>query len=245
MVNYDANGKKNKSVSEFVSVKFSSSTNKAFPVAGTLLGPVYNIVASIIKNSLEKKQKSYTNAYSNSVMVKPNEINFSGGPIMQVKRFAINSLSDVDEKYKVAEYDFAISQQNEGLEVRLDSLGLMKSKARYNPGDHLSISITIKATSYTQDKTDIKTKDAEGTIVIPIMEVSNENVSFRDKQDIIGKILLPGIIVTSANSVKISISITEVNISHIDPSTIQTIVSNNAADIQAILKAIFGVSDSK
>jgi hypothetical protein len=253
VINYDKDGNKLKSVNEYIDISVINTVPNKTPavstsIAGVILGPVYNIVSSLIKNSLEKKQKSFTASYSNSSEFSASDFKNPGMKSLLITRYAINSLGDTDENHLMAQYILTLLPDENCLSIELKSVFLKRSKARYKKKDNLSIAINIKATSIKQTisqkedaKSEMTSKDSEGTITIPIIIMTGENQDFNNSSNIINKIKLNGIIFSS--SIKFAITITETNISHIDPSKVQTIISNSTGDIQSILKAIFGVPE--
>jgi hypothetical protein len=258
IINYKKDGNKQETLNEYVDISITNTPSNKVPAAptsfaGVVTGPIYNIVASIIKNSLEKRQKSYTASYSNGSEFSHEVFNEQGLKSIVVKRYAINTLDDVDDSHLMAEYVLTLEPGANSLSIQLKSILLNRSKARYKSNDNLSIAINIKATPAEQiEKKDSTNKDAkpenkstdsEGTITVPIIKVTGTNQDLSNKSNIINKIKLNGIDLSTSSSVKFSVSITETNINHIEPSKIQTIISNNSGDIQTILKAIFGVSD--
>lgn len=258
LVNYDHNGGKLKSVTEFVEVDIkiypSSDPVKMTPsaIGSIMLGPVFNILASTYKSELEKRKKSYTATYANSKEFSGELFRTNGLKSLILKRYAINTLDDIVDEQLVAKYEFMLTEEKNSLSIDLKDIKMIRSKARYKKDDNLAITIHIKATSTTESiKKDPNTKenkmesttiDKEGTITIPIFKLTGENQDLSRKGEVINTIRLNGITPSKANSMVFAVNITETNITHIDPSFAQTFLTNNNGDIQAILKTIFGVS---
>lgn len=258
LINYDKNGGKIKSVTEYVDISIINTPgNKSYlgptSFAGVVLGPVYNIISATIKNGLEKRQKSFTASYSNSSEFSIDDIKKIELKSLLIRRYAINTLDDINNSHLMAEFLLTILPDPNNLSIQLHDILLKHSKARYTKGDNLSLTINIKATSTTQiEKRDSatrevtvesKSKDSEGTIIIPILQVKDSIQDLSGKGKVINKIRLNGISLSNPGSIKFSINITETNISRIDPSKIQTIIANNSNDVQSILKALFGVTN--
>jgi hypothetical protein len=231
VINYDANGEKTKSVSDYTEVIISEKQPKdigftAAVISSIIMGPGYNIVAGIIKKAIEKRQKSYVASYSNSARI---ELKSDTSYLLKVNRYAINALKDIDDKHLVSTYTFDLTTDTSGVTITLVSGKLSKSKARYNNQDeNLSVSINIKTSS------------TDGTILIPVIKVKNDELDF-SKVKGINQIYLDNIINPTSPDVRFAVTVTETNISHIDQSVIQNILTANSSDIQTILKTIFGV----
>lgn len=258
LVNYDQNGDKLKSVAEYVDIsikneQLSSDTKLGATIlAGVILGPVYNILSSTIKSVLEKRQKSYTASYSNSKQFLSESFKKAGSKSLIISRYAINSLEEISNERIMAKYEFALVEEENSISIEIKNVCLNRSKARYKKDDNLAITINIKATSTTisskidsdtkENKSESKTVESDGTITIPIFKVTGDTQDLQNKGNVINKIRLNGISLSTSNSIKFSVSISETNITRIDPSVVQTILTNNNSDIQSILKTIFGVA---
>ncbi len=258
LINYDQNGDKLKSVTEYVGIDIkiypTSNPVKVFSpvIASVLLGPVYNILSSTIKSSLEKRQKSYTASYANSKEFSGELFKKEGLKSLIVNRYAISSLDNIVDEQLMAKYELTLSEVENCLIIEVKEIFLKRSKARYKKDDDLAITINIKATSTTdlvkkdpdtnENKLESKSVDGEGTITIPIFKLTGDNQDLTGKGNFINTIRLNGITPSTSKYINIAVNITETNITHIDPTIVQTILTNNNSDIQSILKAIFGVA---
>ena len=252
-ISYDENGEKTKTLSEFVKLdlitKKDSSSFAGVNGAELILGPIYSILSSTIKKNIEKRQKSYVANYSNSRLFSKKQL--KSNDILTVDRYIINSLNDIkDEENKTTSYLFSLNQENIGLKITLDNVMLLKSKARYKKNENLLISIKIKATiqkkktpEKKEDPVEYTTVSSEGIITIPIIKVAKKNQIFIDNTEEINSIILNDINLDEIENIVFSVDVTETNINHIEPSVIQTILSENGQDIQSILKKIFGVAE--
>jgi hypothetical protein len=259
LVNYNQKGEKLKSATEYVGIDIkiyptSDQVKVVSPViASVMLGPVFNIVTSSIKNGLEKRQKSYIASYANSKEFSGKLFKEGGLKSLIVTRYAISSLDNIVDDQLMAKYELALSEVENCLLIEAKDIFLKRSKARYKKDDNLAITINIKATSTTdlvtkdpdtkENKLESKSVDSEGTITIPIFKLTGDNQDLTGKGNFINTIRLNGITPSTSKYIKIAVNITETNITHIDPSIVQTILTNNNSDIQSILKAIFGVAE--
>lgn len=259
LTSYDQKGNKLKTVTEYVSLTVTNQPPISQPAApssfiGVVLGPVYNIASGLVKDGIEKRKKSYVATYSNSSSFNSDELNRVGQKKRLIlKRYAINDLGGLKESNLMAEYTFLLlpSTAPDQLEIQLETILLKRSKARYHADNNLSIGITIK-TSARQKKSSVQENDedtkletlsGEGLINIPILKVNNDPQNLGENEDIINKIRLKDINFKTLIDIQFAISITETNISHIDPGIAQNLVTNNSSDLQTILKAIFKVND--
>ncbi|OOV17567.1 hypothetical protein [Flavobacterium sp. LM4] len=250
LVNYDKNGEQLKTVTDYLEISATGASAEksnegliaapAVAIPALLLGPVFNIASTAIKNGLEKKQKSYTASYSNSGEFSTNEIKTKS---LLIKRYAIDKLTDIDEEHLMAKYVLTLKSDGNSTLIKLDSILLKKSKARYKKNDNLSLSINIKAvSSHLNEENKTELISSEGTIIIPIFKVDGTEQYLGDK-NIINPVRLNGISLDTSNTIKFAVNISETNITRIDPSKIQTLISNNSDDIQSILKIIFNVEN--
>lgn len=262
--NFDKAGKNAKSLSEFVKIELEVKPGGRGPaavgaLAGIVLGPVINIASSLVKNGLEKRQKSFTASYSNTVGFEKDKISMTGGKTLIVSRYAINDLSQLTSENLTTEFRLLLIPGEERITIKLKDLLLRKSKARYrNEKDNLTVSINLKVTSMQktetkkgsaekkEDDSEPKTTEVtkEATINVPIIKVSDDTKDL-STSDVINEITLHGIDLKSSEGLTFGVTVTETNINRVDPSLVQSLVSNNSTDIQNILKAIFGVEDKK
>ena len=258
LVNYDQNGGKLKSATEFVDLDIKiyppSDPVKMIPpaIGSIMLGPVFNILASTYKSELEKRKKSYTANYANSKEFSGKSFKATGLKSLIIKRYALNTLDDMVDDQLMAKYEFALTEEENSLSIEVKNIRMIRSKARYRKDDNLAITIHIKATSTTESlKKDPNTKenkiesttiDKEGTITIPIFKLTGENQDLSGKGAVVNTIRLNGITPSKANSIVFAVNITETNITHINPSLVQTLLANNTGDIQTMLKTMLGVS---
>src|SRR5690625_2459276 len=146
IMNYDKNGRKLKTASEFVDLSIENTPGQQAPgvesaITGILLGPVYNIVSSFIQNQLKTRQQQYIASYGNSVVFPDNEIQSRGARSLIIRRYAINTLDDGNEEHLMAEYVLPITTDKNSITLSLNSVLVSRSKARYRPKDKLSLSI--------------------------------------------------------------------------------------------------------
>ena len=296
IINYGPDGEKTKKLSEYVELSLeptSTAESLGSPIAlvGIALGPVFNIVSSTIKKSLEKRQKQFVASYSNSAEFSEEDLKRSGrkGSVLHqnlvITRYAIDALNQLDQNHLMATYCLRMipSDSPDKLQLELQSITLNQSKAKYKKGEHLSIALTIKATAqHTTEatapettevpaqprakatglhtfktvmqppatakakpdaKTETTTKEAEGTITVPLVKVSKDMQDFTPFRNVVNPIILHGIDLSTATSLKLAVSITETNVNHLTSSEITTLVMDNTGDIQTILKSLFGVQN--
>lgn len=241
--NYDTNGKTTKSTSEYVQVKIKNvvSENEVDPIGSIILGPVFNITNSLIKNGIAKRQKSFVATYSNSARTsncaKLNELVST--------RYAIDGLNQIDSNHIVAEYIFELTPDSSSnkLKINLKSVRLNKSKARFKKDDNLSIGIAIK-TTYLKKTVGSTAQPppiiTDGMIIIPIIKAQNESQNFTNLKGV-NPIFIDGIDFKKIDYIQFAVNFTETNTSHLDQNTLQNILSNNGGDIQTSLKTIFGI----
>jgi len=241
VLNYDKNGRKLKTASEFVDLSIENTPGQQAPevesaITGILLGPVYNIVSSFIQNQLKKRQQQYIASYGNSVVFPDNEIKSKGERSLIIRRYAINTLDDVNDEHLMAEYVLPITTDKNSITLSLKSVLLNRSKARYRSKDKLSLSIQVSITNPLFVQPIVN----EGTIVVPIAKVTGETKDFSEYKNVINKIRLSQLEIADSLPIKFLVTITETNISKIEPSEVQRLISNNSEELRTILKAALG-----
>lgn len=258
IVNYDKNGGKLKTVSEFVELSINNTPSNKAPLAvsataGVVLGPVFDFAAGLIKSKIEKRKKSFVASYSNSNEFIQDDFKTGNLKELVVRRYAMNALNELEGENKslMSEYIFKMSDDHGDLVLELKNVTLNRSKARYKESDNLAIAINIKAKASVSGSAkaekgkseEKKAVEGEGKILIPVISIIDGTQDFSNKGNIVGKVKIKGVKFEDLIDVIFEVSISETNITRLDPNIVEEIITNNSKDIQAILKALFKVED--
>jgi hypothetical protein len=165
--NYNSQGKATESKTDFLTITFEHHDDK--PVAGNvaaipgiitaIIGPILKVGVDAWATHIEKKQKSFAATYSNQVVMSIKTTDYitlqkPGNLYLHLRRYGVNSINDKLEKTNLySEFIFEVTQFDEDrVELRLISVYLAKSKARYNkPEEDLAVGIDIKLTPSITD----------------------------------------------------------------------------------------------
>lgn len=246
IINYNQSGDKTKTLSEFVEISLKSSIEKngvaPAAIVGVVLGPLYDIVSGIIKDKLEKRQKSFVASYSNSNEFSKVDLNDGIPTELTVKRYAMNNLDELerDPKPLMSEYTFSVTPSGNDVLIELINITLNQSKARYKENDDLAISISVKSKVTVTTAADPKTIESDGTFLVPIIGVGGGAQDFSKRGKIVGKMILKNVDLAKLSTINFAVTVTETNIKRADPGIVQQILTNNSKEIQSILKELFG-----
>lgn len=240
--NYDKNGHRLKTAAEFVDVGMTNTPPEGTAgtesvIGGILLGPVYNIISSTIKEQLKKREQKFIGTYSNSTAFSYDDFKQKGDKTIFIRRYAIDIMPEIDSSHLAAEYELPVTVDNESITIALGSILLKRTKAKYKSRDKLSISIHVAANNVAENNPPL----GEGTIVVPVYKLTGEPQDLSLYEDKINKIVLPNPGLSEPGNLKLSISVTETNISRLDPSRVQELISNNSEDLRTILKTALGL----
>ncbi|HTC00312.1 MAG TPA: hypothetical protein VK705_06485 [Ferruginibacter sp.] len=246
----------------------ATSSSSLISIFTNVLGDVVTLAADVIDSALAKKQREYTANYSNTTSFSLTNAQMnslqSGYYELVLKRYGIKKINYNDTNFNITDadlessYHFKINNilsDSSQVTLSLDSFLINGSKAKIKKNENLAISIDLKI-NFTSNTNGKKVQDSskntqnttEQIVQIPITEVSKVTVNVNSANKIIPSayFAFPNDNLGSANYMTVSASITEINLAHVNLSTINNILKNNSTDVVSIIKALFpsGVSSS-
>jgi hypothetical protein len=280
--NYDGVHSPDKSVNDFLEISVEALREKPtpprmpafaglfpFPVVSSLIGPIGTLSIDIINSSISKRQQSFTATYSNNISIpivnsgdKSSDKLFYSDLleekcILILRRYKLNDINQTLQANDImAEYKFNFSMKETGsIQITLDSVKLIKSKARFKNDENLSIGIDFKLgiMSKSSDSKESPDQDlGESIIKIPMIKIGKFYVSQGRGTGILNEKLINHAFFKSfAKPAKdnevilnVSVTVTEANINHLQPRMVDNLLKNNGDDIVSVLKAILA-PDSK
>jgi len=246
----------------------ATSSSSLISIFTNVLGDVVTLAADVIDSALAKKQREYTANYSNTTsfsLTNAQMNSLQGGYYeLVLNRYGIKKINYNDTNFNTTDadlessYHFKINNilsDSSQVTLSLDNFLINGSKAKIKKNENLAISIDLKI-NFTSNTNGKKVQDSskntqnttEQIVQIPITEVSKVTVNVNSANKIIPSayFAFPNDNLGSANYMTVSASITEINLAHVNLSTINSILKNNSTDVVSIIKALFpsGVSSS-
>ncbi|WP_183580322.1 hypothetical protein HDF18_13160 [Mucilaginibacter sp. X5P1] len=253
MISYDRSGNTEKTKSEIFQITFEKAPNGHSASATSITGvisPIIGLAIDFVNAKIAKNKLKYSATFSNQVTFPLTAVNYTDletqGYTIHLKRYTLNNLGDkLDSTNMVCDYGFTVSNFGpDYIQLKLSSANLIKSKAKIkNTEDNLTVSIDMKistsAIAATKDTSKNKPTSGEAIVKIPIIRpgFDNQNMNYSTINDA----FFPGIPSPDGkvNMMTIAVTVTEANIDHLDPTTVEGILKNNSSDITSVIKALF------
>lgn len=237
LVNYNQRGEGLSAKAEVVQVELDRTESTGEPgteslIGGLLAGPVYNIWNSIIQENLVRSEERYIGTYGSSTVVPLDDLSDDSFKSILIRRYGIDQMDQMDDDHLMTEIELPLEMDENGLVFSLKSIWMKRTKVWYKPSDQLSVGIQITVEELDGNPGAL----GQGSIVVPLFQVSEEPQDFRRYEQVINKIVLP--LPTFSGNIKISVNVTETNISRLHPNTMQKIMMNNSEDVRTLLQTL-------